>query len=116
MLEVGYSFYFIFSVKSYQLSTYMWFEHVQNIQTKLLARHHIQTKDYFQTIVNYYNVLYGPVTVLLGFGPVLRYLEIFISTHGQYLLQMIRKPNTICSMLIIISVAGEMTRVFRAVR
>ena len=88
----------------------MQIEHVQNIQTKLLARNHIQIKDYFQTFVNYYNVLYGPITISLGFSPVLCYLETFISTYGQYLLQMIRKPNTICSILIIISVAREMTQ------
>ena len=62
---------------------------------KLLERHLVHFEHYFQTCVNYYEILSGPVTILLGFSPVLCYLATFMSTYGQYLLQLISMPKTL---------------------
>ena len=58
-----------------------------------LERHQVHFEHYFQTCVSYYEVLSGCVTILLGFSPVLCYLTTFMSTCGQYLLQLISMPN-----------------------
>ena len=63
----------------------------------MIGKTKVQFEYYFQTCVNYNKVLSGPVTFWLRFSPVLCYLAIFMSTYGQYLLQLLLNimPNTI---------------------